>query len=159
MIDTIKNMPEVKIRIVEDGEILDSTSIEIGKNKKIIIFGVPGAFTSTCSTKHLPGYIKMVSSFKSKGINSIYCLSVNDPSVMKVWQSQYPGGNKVIMIADGNADLTKSLELDKDYSSSYMGIRSKRFSLMVDNNKINIMNVENSGEYKISAADYMINQI
>ena len=127
MIDVIKNMPEIKIKIVEDGKISDTSSTEIGKNKRIIIFGVPGAFTSTCSEKHLPGYIDMAITLKSKGIESIYCLAVNDPYVMQAWQSQYEEGRKINMIADGNSDLTKSLELDKDYSSSFMGIRSKRF--------------------------------
>ena len=159
MIDVIKNMPEIKIKIVEDGKIFDTSSTEIGKNKRIIIFGVPGAFTSTCSKKHLPGYIDMAITLKSKGIESIYCLAVNDPYVMQAWQSQYKEGNKVNMIADGNSDLTKSLELDKDYSSSFMGIRSKRFSLLADNNKINVLNIEKPGEYKISSAEYIINQI
>ncbi|MBG76801.1 MAG: Hybrid peroxiredoxin hyPrx5 [Alphaproteobacteria bacterium MarineAlpha5_Bin12] len=159
MIDVIKNMPEIKIKIVEDGKISDSSSTEIGKNKRIIIFGVPGAFTSTCSEKHLPGYIDMAITLKSKGIESIYCLAVNDPYVMQAWQSQYKEGNKVNMIADGNSDLTKSLELDKDYSSSFMGIRSKRFSLLADNNKINVLNIEKPGEFKISSAEYIINQI
>ena len=152
-------MPEIKIKIVEDGKISDTSSTEIGKNKRIIIFGVPGAFTSTCSEKHLPGYIDMAITLKSKGIESIYCLAVNDPYVMQAWQSQYKEGNKVNMIADGNSDLTKSLELDKDYSSSFMGIRSKRFSLLADNNKINVLNIEKPGEYKISSAEYIINQI
>ena len=109
-------MPEIKIKIVEDGKISDSSSTEIGKNKRIIIFGVPGAFTSTCSKKHLPGYIDMAITLKSKGIESIYCLAVNDPYVMLAWQSQYKEGNKVNMIADGNSDLTKSLELDNTTS-------------------------------------------
>ena len=159
MIDVIKNMPEIKIKIVEDGKIFDTSSTEIGKNKRIIIFGVPGAFTSTCSKKHLPGYIDMAITLKSKGIESIYCLAVNDPYVMQAWQSQYEEGRKINMIADGNSDLTKSLELDKDYSSSFMGIRSKRFSLLADNNKINVLNIEKPGEYKISSAEYIINQI
>ena len=159
MIDVIKNMPEIKIKIVEDGKIFDTSSTEIGKNKRIIIFGVPGAFTSTCSKKLLPGYIDMAITLKSKGIESIYCLAVNDPYVMQAWQSQYEEGRKINMIADGNSDLTKSLELDKDYSSSFMGIRSKRFSLLADNNKINVLNIEKPGEYKISSAEYIINQI
>ena len=115
--------------------------------------------TITCSEKHLPGYIDMAITLKSKGIESIYCLAVNDPYVMQAWQSQYEEGRKINMIADGNSDLTKSLELDKDYSSSFMGIRSKRFSLLADNNKINVLNIEKPGEYKISSAEYIINQI
>ena len=159
MIDTIKNMPDVKIKIITDGNISDSTSAIIGQSKKIIIFGVPGAFTSTCSNKHFPSYMKFYDDIINKGISSIYCLSVNDPSVMKAWQSQYNEGSKIIMIADGNADLTKSLELDKDYTPSFMGLRSKRFSLLSENNKISIINIEESGEYKISSAEYIMNQI
>ena len=159
MIDVIKNMPEIKIKIVKDGKISESSSTEIGKNKRIIIFGVPGAFTSTCSKKHFPSYINMAETLKSKGIDDIYCLAVNDPYVMQAWQNQYEEGNKIHMIADGNSDLTKSLELDKDYSSSFMGIRSRRFSLLADNNKINILNIEKSGVYEISSAEYIINQI
>ena len=159
MIDTIKNMPDVKIIIIDRGEINETSSKRIGDRKKIIIFGVPGAFTSTCSIKHLPGYIDRADDLKSKGIDSIYCLSVNDPSVMKAWQSQYPEGNKIIMIADGNADLTRALELDQDYSSSFMGVRSKRFALMVDNNRINILNVEELGKLDVSTAENILGQI
>ena len=133
MIDTIKNMPDLKIKTVQQKKIIDKTSLMIGKDKKIIIFGVPGAFTSTCSLKHFPSYINHAGALQSKGIDSIYCLSVNDPYVMMAWQSQYSEGNKIIMIADGNGDLTKSLELDKDYSENFMGLRSKRFSLLIEN--------------------------
>ena len=96
---------------------------------------------------------------RRKSIDSIYCLSVNDPSVMKAWQSQYPEGNKIIMIADGNADLTRALELDQDYSSSFMGVRSKRFALMSDNNRISILNVEEPGKFHVSAAENILSQI
>ena len=159
MIDTIKNMPDVKIKIIDRGEIKETSSIGIGDRKKIIIFGVPGAFTSTCSLKHLPGYIMLAEDLRRKSIDSIYCLSVNDPSVMKAWQSQYPEGNKIIMIDDGNADLTRALELDQDYSSSFMGVRSKRFALMSDNNRISILNVEEPGKFHVSAAENILSQI
>lgn len=159
MIDTIKNMPDVKIKIVDKGQINETSSKKIGDRKKIIIFGVPGAFTSTCSIKHLPGYINHADDLRNKGIDSIYCLSVNDPSVMKAWQSQYPEGNKIIMIADGNADLTRALELDQDYSSSFMGVRCKRFVLMAVNNRISILNVEEPGKLDVSAAENILNQI
>ena len=159
MIDTIKNMPDVKIKIIDQGSIIETTSTNIGKEKKIIIFGVPGAFTSTCSNKHLPSYINLANDLKKKGIDAIYCLAVNDPAVMSTWQSQYPEGSKIIMIADGNADLTKTLELEKDYTASFMGLRSKRFALISDNNKISMLNVEKAGEYKISSAEHILNQI
>ena len=88
MIDTIKNIPDVKIKIVKQGKIVDSSSQTIGSEKKIIIFGVPGAFTSTCSNKHLPSYINHADQLKKKGISDIYCLAVNDPFVMQAWQEQ-----------------------------------------------------------------------
>ena len=159
MIDTIKNMPEVRIKIIDGGEIKETSSIVIGDRKKIIIFGVPGAFTSTCSVKHLPGYIKLADDLRDKGIDSIYCLSVNDPAVMKAWQCQYQEGKKIIMIADGNADLTRALELDQDYSSSFMGVRSKRFALIADNNRISILNIEELGKLHVSTAENILSQI
>ncbi len=159
MIDTIRNIPDVKIKIVQQGKIVDTSSQTIGSNKKIIIFGVPGAFTSTCSNKHLPSYINHADQLKKKGISDIYCLAVNDPFVMQAWQKQNDKDNKIIMIADGNGDLTKSLELDQDFSASSMGVRSKRFGLVAENNKIMILNVEEKGEYKISSAEYILNQL
>ena len=158
MIDVLKNLPDIKIRIIKKGIIIDTKINEISKNKKIIIFGVPGAFTSTCSNKHMPDYIRSYNQLKSKGIDDVFCLSVNDPSVMKSWQENY-NDKKIILIADGNADLTKALELDKDYSASYMGIRSKRFSMFVRDKKIMILNIEESGQYKVSAPNYIIKQL
>ena len=159
MIDTVKNMPDVKIKLVNKGNIEETTSRTISNGKKIILFGVPGAFTSTCSNKHLPSYISLADNIKKKGIDEIYCMSVNDPNVMKAWQSYQKNGNKIIMIADGNADLTKALELDKDYSASFMGLRSKRFALIADNNQIITLNIEEVGQYKVSSAEYILNQL
>lgn len=159
MIDTIKNIPDVKIKIVENGNIIETTSRSICENKKIVIFGVPGAFTSTCSIKHFPSYIENANNFKKKGIDKIFCLSVNDPSVMKAWQSQYSGGDMITMIADGNGDLTKTLELDQDYSSSFMGVRSKRFALVANNNKVILLCVESPKEFKVSSADNILKHI
>ena len=158
MIDVLKNLPDMKIKIIQNGNIIDTKTENISKKRKIIIFGLPGAFTSTCSNKHMPDYISSYDKLINSGIDDVYCLAVNDPAVMKSWQEYY-NDKKIIMIADGNADLTKALELDKDYSSSYMGIRSKRFSMLVYDKKIIILNIEESGQYKVSAANYMIKQI
>ena len=97
MIDTVKNMPDVKIKLVNKGNIEETTSRTISNGKKIILFGVPGAFTSTCSNKHLPSYISLADNIKKKGIDEIYSMSVNDPNVMKAWQSYQKNGNKIIM--------------------------------------------------------------
>ena len=152
-------IPDSKIFHLVDGEPKEQNISEVLGTNKIILFGLPGAFTATCSKFHLPGYVKNAQKILDKGIDKIFCLAVNDPYVMQAWQSQYEEGRKINMIADGNSDLTKSLELDKDYSSSFMGIRSKRFSLLADNNKINVLNIEKPGEFKISSAEYIINQI
>ena len=98
MIDAVKNMPNVKLKIINNGVINLSDSRNLSKGKKIIIFGIPGAYTGTCSNEHLPGYIKLSDKFKKKGIDDIYCMSVNDPYVMQAWQLSYKKGNKVIMI-------------------------------------------------------------
>ena len=159
MIDAVKNMPNVKLKIINNGVINLSDSRNLSKGKKIIIFGLPGAYTGTCSNEHLPGYIKLSDKFKKKGIDDIYCMSVNDPYVMQAWQLSYKKGNKVIMIADGNGDLTKALELDEDRSNNFMGLRSKRFALIADNNQIITLNVDEQGKYEVSAAEYILNQI
>tara|TARA_Y100001970_G_C14086340_1_gene777532 strand:- start:461 stop:940 length:480 start_codon:yes stop_codon:yes gene_type:complete len=159
MIDAVKNMPNVKLKIINNGVINLSDSRNLSKGKKIIIFGIPGAYTGTCSNEHLPGYIKLSDKFKKKGIDDIYCMSVNDPYVMQAWQLSYKKGNKVIMIADGNGDLTKALELDEDRSNNFMGLRSKRFALIADNNQIITLNVDEQGKYEVSAAEYILNQI
>ena len=127
MIDAVKNMPNVKLKIINNGVINLSDSRNLSKGKKIIIFGIPGAYTGTCSNEHLPGYIKLSHKFKKKGIDDIYCMSVNDPYVMQAWQLSYKKGNKVIMIADGNGDLTKALELDEDRSDNFMGFPTVRY--------------------------------
>ena len=159
MIDAVKNMPNVKLKIINNGVINLSNSRNLSKRKKIIIFGLPGAYTGTCSNEHFPSYIKLSDKFKKKGINEIYCMSVNDPYVMQAWQLSYKKGNKVIMIADGNGDLTKALELDEDRSDSFMGLRSKRFAMIVDNNQIIALNVDEQGKYKVSAAENILNQV
>ena len=96
---------------------------------------------------------------KKKGVDEIYCLAVNDAAVMKAWQSQYLSDNKIIMIADGNGDLTKALELDQDYSSSFMGLRSKRFALLSEDNRITILNIEAPGQYKVSTPENLLNLV
>ena len=129
------------------------------KNKKIILFGVPGAFTPTCSEKHLPGYIKLYKLFKNKKIDDIYCLSVNDEHVMKSWLVSYTDGEMINGIADGNAEITKYFDLITDKTKSYMGYRCTRFAMIIDNNVIINKFIENDGEYNVSSAEYILEQI
>ena len=153
------NIPDIKVPIIKDGiSKIESLKNEF-KNKKIILFGVPGAFTPTCSEKHLPDFIKSISLLKNKGIDNIYCLSVNDKHVMKSWLLSYTNSQKIIGIADGNAEITKYFELQEDKTKSYMGLRSARYSMIIYNNIIKKFFIEKPGEYEVSTPNYLINYI
>ena len=154
----MKTIPSIKLPIITNGESLNCVLSEITANKKIIIFGVPGAFTPTCSEKHLPGYINLSDQLKAKGVDDIYCLSVNDIFVMKAWLTSYPKGNSIKGISDGNADFAKVMQLTLDYSASFMGMRCKRFALIADQNNIIKLFVEEKGQFSISSAEHILNQ-
>ena len=153
----MKTIPSIKLPIITNGEPLNCVLSEITANKKIIIFGVPGAFTPTCSEKHLPGYINLSDQLKAKGVDDIYCLSVNDIFVMKAWLTSYPKGNSIKGISDGNADFAKAMQLTLDYSASFMGMRCKRFALIADQNNIIKLFVEEKGQFSISSAEHILN--
>ncbi|PPR49309.1 MAG: putative peroxiredoxin [Alphaproteobacteria bacterium MarineAlpha5_Bin5] len=145
IVPIIKNENSFKLKLSEEL-----------KNKKVIIFGVPGAFTPTCSEKHFPGFIKLYSSFKDIKIDDIYCLSVNDAFVMKAWLLSFGENHKIIGIADGNGDVAKSFELLVDISVNHMGMRSNRFAMIVENNTVKKLFIEKPGEYKVSSAEYIL---
>ena len=121
---------DFNVPIIKNGISSISSLLNEFKNKKIILFGVPGAFTPTCSEKHLPGYIKLYKLFKNKKIDDIYCLSVNDEHVMKSWLVSYTDGEMINGIADGNAEITKYFDLITDKTKSFMGYRCRRFCLL-----------------------------
>ena len=154
-----KIIPDIKLPIIKNGvSTITSISTEF-KNKKIILFGIPGAFTPTCSEKHFPGYIKLYDSIIQKNIDSIYCLSVNDEYVMKSWLISYSEDHKIIGIADGNADFTKYNNLLSDKSKNFMGNRSSRFAMLVENNEIKFIKIEKSGELNVSSAENILSVI
>ena len=155
----MKKIPSIKLPIIKNGDSSNHILSEITKNKKIIIFGVPGAFTPTCSEKHLPGFINLYNQFQAKGVNDIYCLSVNDVFVMKAWLNSYPKGFLICGIADGNANFAKTMQLTIDYSGNYMGTRCKRFALIADQNNIIKLFVEKKGQFSISSAENILNNI
>ena len=152
-------LPDIKVPIIKNGFVEINTLKKEFKNKKIIVFGVPGAFTPTCSEKHLPGYIKLYNNFKKKNIDDIYCLSVNDEHVMKAWLLSYNETQLIHGIADGNAEITSYFDLITDKSKSYMGIRSNRFAMIIINNNIIEINIENPGELQSSSAEVMLEKI
>jgi peroxiredoxin len=132
---------------------------DLTKNKKIAIFGLPGAFTPTCSAKHVPGYVQHAEALKAKGVDEIWCISVNDPFVMGAWGRDQKSTGIVRMMADGNAAFTKALGLDADYTSVGMGIRSQRYSMLVDNGVVTQLNVEQPRKFEVSNAETLLAQI
>jgi peroxiredoxin len=124
--------------------------------KKVAVFALPGAFTPTCSAKHLPGFIQHADAIKAKGIDTIACISVNDAFVMGAWGDQQGAGEKVVMLADGNGDFTRALGLEMDATKFGMGKRSQRFSFVADNGVVTQLNVEEPGAFAVSSADHML---
>ena len=155
----IQNIPDIKVPIIKNGISTTRSLKDEFKNKKIILFGVPGAFTPTCSEKHFPGYIKLYNSFIKKQIDDIYCLSVNDQYVMKSWLISYSDDHKIIGIADGNAEITKYYNLLTDKLKNFMGYRSARFAMFIDNGLIKSLKIEEPGELRVSSAENMILEI
>ena len=155
----MKKIPSIIVPIVHNNESINKNLYEFLKNKKVIIFGVPGAFTPTCSEKHLPSYLKLGDQIKEKGINDIFCLSVNDRFVMQSWLISYADGYKIKGIADGNAEITKSLGLISDKSSNFMGLRCTRFAMIVDNNNITNTFIEEPGKLEKTSANNIIEHI
>jgi len=135
------------------------TSDELFKGKKVVLFAVPGAFTPTCSAKHLPGFKQHAAELRAKGVDTIACVSVNDVFVMKAWGENQGVGEDVLMLADGNGDFTRSMGLEMDASKFGMGARSQRYSILVVDGVVKEINVEQGGEFKVSSAEYMLAQL
>ena len=155
----IKIIPSLKVPIIHKGVTSNVILSDELKDKNTVIFGVPGAFTPTCSEKHMPSYIKLYEQFINKGIDDIYCLSVNDNYVMSAWLLSYTDGDKIKGIADGNADITKNLNLLSDKSKNFMGMRSTRFAMIVKDNEITQILIEEPGEYKRTSAENLLIKI
>jgi glutaredoxin/glutathione-dependent peroxiredoxin len=132
---------------------------DVFAGKKVALFAVPGAFTPTCSAKHLPGFKELAADIKGKGVDTIACLSVNDAFVMKAWGDSQDVGENILMLADGNGDFTKAIGLELDGSKFGMGQRSQRYSMIVEDGVVKELNVEAPGEFKVSAADYLLAQL
>jgi peroxiredoxin len=131
---------------------------DLVKGKKIVIFGLPGAFTPTCSAKHVPGYVEHAAALKAKGVDEIWCISVNDAFVMGAWGRDQKSTGIVRMMADGNGDFSKALGLSKDFSAHNMGTRSQRYSMLVDDGVVTQLNVETTG-FSVSNAETMLAQL
>lgn len=129
---------------------------EITRGKKIAVFGLPGAFTPTCSAQHVPSYVKHCEALKAKGINEIWCVSVNDAFVMGAWARDQNAAGKVRMMADGSAEFTKKLGLELDLAARGLGLRMQRFSMVLDSGVVTQLNIEAAGKYEVSSAEAML---
>ena len=138
----------------------DLSTDEIFAGKKVILFAVPGAFTPTCSMNHLPGFITHNDELRAKGVDTIAVVAVNDIFVMGAWKEAKDGGDKILFLSDGNAEFTKAIGLDVDLSVAGLGVRSKRYSMVVDDGKVTILNIEDSpGQAEKSGAEALLEQM
>jgi peroxiredoxin len=132
---------------------------ELAKGKRIVIFGLPGAFTPTCSAKHVPSYLAKYDKLRAKKVDEIWCVSVNDAFVMGAWARDQKSAGKVRMMADGSAAFTKALGLELDLTARGMGVRSQRYSMLVDDGVVKALNVEAPGKFEVSDAETMLRQL
>ena len=132
---------------------------DLVKGKKIVIFGLPGAYTPTCSAKHVPSYLQHYDALKAKGVDEIWCMAVNDAFVMGAWGRDQKAGGKVRMMADGSAEYSKKLGLELDLVARGMGVRCQRFSMLVDDGVVKSLNVEGPGKYEVSDAETVLKQL
>ena len=155
-----ETIPSSEVFILENGEPIQKDIQSFLKNKKSVIFGLPGAYTSVCSAKHLPGYVNNSEKYKQKGIDQIICMSVNDPFVMNAWGKENNVGDKIIMVGDPFLNFTKAIGAEVDKSGRGLGIRSNRYTMLVDNLKIiKIQEEKDTGSCEISAAENFLELI
>lgn len=150
-------LPEATLNYLKDGVQAINTS-ELFDGKKVVLFAVPGAFTPTCSAKHLPGYVDQLDAFRARGID-VACLAVNDAFVMDAWAKSQNVPADIHMLADGNGSFAKAMGLELDASAFGMGLRAKRFALYAEDGVVKQLHVEAPGEFKVSAADYVLQQL
>ena len=139
--------------------VIDISTDELFAEKKVVIFAVPGAFTPTCSAKHLPGFIAKATEIKAKGVDTIACLSVNDAFVMDAWGIDQNAGDKVMMLADGSGLFTKAIGKELDRTEAGMGMRSARYAMIVDNGVVTEMLAEEPGAFEVSSAEFVLGKL
>jgi peroxiredoxin len=157
MIQVGSTLPEVDFSLLENGEVTNPGTNELFTDKKVVLFAVPGAFTPTCSHSHLPGYVALADKIKAKGVDSIICLSVNDAFVMDAW-GKASNAEEILMVADGNGFFTKQIGLDMN-TGNFGGMRSLRYSMLVEDGKVKKLNVEDPGRFDVSDAQTMLDSL
>ena len=149
-------VPSVTLRYLGPDGVKAVTTDEFFAGKKVALFGVPGAFTRTCSQQHLPGYVTNAAELKAKGVDTIACLAVNDPFVMGAWGKERNADDKVVMLGDGSGDFTRAIGLELDRIKEGMGIRTQRYSMLVEDGVVKALHVEQPGQFDVSSAEAML---
>ncbi len=152
-------IPNVTLYVMGEGGPQPVTTDEILSGNRVALFALPGAFTPTCSASHLPGFVVHADEIRAKQIDQIVCLSVNDAFVMDAWGKAQNVGHNILMVADGNADFTEAVGLDEDRHDRGMGIRSQRYSMIIENSIVKTLNVEAPGKFAVSSAEQILKQL
>jgi len=149
-------VPSVTLRYIGPEGVQQVSSDEFFAGKKVALFGVPGAFTRTCSQRHLPSYVTNAGALKAKGVDTIACIAVNDQFVMDAWGKSAGAEGKIVMLGDGSGEFAHAIGLELDRVKESMGIRTQRYSMLVDNGVIKVLNIEQPGVYEVSSAEAML---
>ncbi|MDH5675894.1 MAG: peroxiredoxin [Myxococcales bacterium] len=153
------SIPDVKLNVVDAGAVSEVSMAELCAGKKVVLFGLPGAFTPTCSSKHLPGFVEAAGRLKAAGADLICCLSVNDAMVMKAWAKDQSVDDRVLMLADGSANLTRALGLEVDLTAVHMGVRSQRYLAILDDGVVSVLQVEKPRQFEVSSAEAALERL
>jgi peroxiredoxin len=149
-------VPSVKLKQMTAEGVKEVSTDDFFKGKKVVLFAVPGAFTPTCSAKHVPGFVQNDAALKAKGVDAVACLSVNDAFVMGAWGKDQKSDGKVVMLADGNGDFTRAVGLELDATANGLGKRSKRYAMVVENGVVKTLSVEAPGAFEVSSAEAIL---
>ncbi|PIN06802.1 Alkyl hydroperoxide reductase/peroxiredoxin [Handroanthus impetiginosus] len=155
-------LPDATLSYLDSSDELQTISVsDLTSNKKTVVLAVPGAFTPTCSQKHLPGFVEKAAEFKAKGVDTIACISVNDAFVMKAWKENLKVGDEILLLSDGNGDFTRAIgcELDLSDKPVGLGVRSRRYAMYVEDGVVKILNLEEGGAFNVSSAEDMLKAI
>jgi peroxiredoxin len=152
-------VPAATLKVMTPDGPANATTQELFGKGKVVMFSVPGAFTPTCSARHLPGFVDHAAEIRAKGVDRIVCIAVNDVFVMNAWGKSANVDDKIVMAADGNGEFTRALGLEMDGSGFGMGMRGQRFSMITENGVVKAVNVEGPGEFKVSSAEFVLRQL
>jgi peroxiredoxin len=159
MIEVGERLPDVQFNVPTSDGMKQMRTAEVFGGKTVALFAVPGAFTPTCSARHLPSFRDNVEPLKAKGVDTIACTAVNDHFVMGAWAKDQGCADDIVMLSDGSGEFARAIGLDADFSKFGMGLRSKRYSMIVKDGVVSQLNVEEAGEYKVSSAEHLLTQL